>query len=96
MAVLRITRFTADPAKVTELFERREALISAVRAAHSGLTETRLARLDERTWVDLWRWESDEAAKAALAGAPALAEAGPAFALTEDLTAEQLTIVDER
>lgn len=96
MAVLRINRFTADPAVIDDLLDRREALIAAVRASYDGLTETRLARLDERTWMDMWRWESDEHAKAALAGAPTIAEAGRAFALAQDMTAEQLAIIDER
>jgi heme-degrading monooxygenase HmoA len=95
MAVLRISRFTAEPGDADELLARRAALIASVRASYPGLTEARLTRLDDRTWVDLWRWESAEHVKAALAGAPSLAEAGPAFALTQEMTAEQLTIVDE-
>jgi hypothetical protein len=96
MAVVRITRYSVEPPDDEELLTRRAALLSAVRAAFPGLTEARLARLDETTWVDTWRWDSAESAQAALAGAPAFPEAKAAFALTKDVTAEQAEIVDER
>jgi quinol monooxygenase YgiN len=96
MAVIRITRYSVDPADTEELLTRRAALISAVRAAFPGLTEARLARLDEQTWVDIWRWDSAEHAQAAFSAAPALPEAQAAFAFAKDATAEQAEIVDER
>lgn len=98
MSIVRITRFTANPADADEMLARRAALISAVRAAYSGLSETRLGRVDEQTWVDTWRWDSVAELDAAQAGVAngAVPEAGPAFALTTNTTAEQAEIVDER
>ncbi|MFD1932943.1 MULTISPECIES: hypothetical protein [Nonomuraea] len=96
MAVVRTTRFQVDPANVEELLTRRATLISAVRAGYQGLTETRLARLEDGTFVDAWRWDSAENMRTALAAAPTLPEAGPAFALTVDATADNAEIVDER
>ena len=96
MAVVRITRFTADPADVDQLLARRAELITAVRSSFPGLTETRLARLDDGTWIDEWRWESTSALEAALVGAPGGPEAAAAFALTANPGAEQAEIVDER
>jgi quinol monooxygenase YgiN len=96
MAVIRITRFTADPANTDDLLARRANLIDAVRANHPGLTDTRLARVDDETWLDVWRWESDEALQAAVAGAHALPEAPAAFALVHGTTAEGGELVDER
>jgi hypothetical protein len=58
MAVIRTTRFTVDPTNVDEMIAKREELIAAVRAACAGLTEARLARVDEKPWVDAWRWDS--------------------------------------
>jgi hypothetical protein len=94
MAVIRITRYESD-ASVEELIERRTALISAVRAAFPGLTETRFARTGDRSWVDVWRWDNAEHAAAAVAAAPALPETRAAFALVIEPTAEQAEIVDE-
>jgi quinol monooxygenase YgiN len=96
MAIIRTVHFKADPGHAEEMIARRAALISAVRAAYNGLTEARLARAGEDTWVDMWRWDSPASMQAALAGAPALPEAAAAFSLTRDLTAEEAELVDER
>ncbi|MEV5408130.1 antibiotic biosynthesis monooxygenase [Thermopolyspora sp. NPDC052614] len=96
MSVIRIVRFTADPADTERLLTRRAELIDAVRAAFPGLTETRLARLGDDRWVDVWRWDSAASAHAATEGAPALPETAAAFALTRDVTSEQAELVDER
>lgn len=89
MALIRTTRFTADPADADLVLERRGQLIEAIRARYAGPTETRLIRVDERTWVDMWRWDSPEILDAALGGAPSLPEAAAAFAVARDVTAEQ-------
>lgn len=95
MALIRTTRFTADPADARTLLERRRQLLQAVRAAFAGPAETRLIRVGERTWVDMWRWDSPESLRAALDGAPSLPEAAVAFTLTRDVSAEQGDVVDE-
>jgi hypothetical protein len=95
MALIRTTRFTADPADAETVLERRGKLLEAVRAAFAGPTGTRLVRVDERTWVDMWRWDSPETLRAALDGAPRLPEAAAAFAVARDVSAEQGDIVDE-
>lgn len=96
MSVLRITRFTADPAQVDQLLARRAELIAAIRASYHGLIETRLARIDDETWIDEWRWESAATFQAATDGAPNMPEAAAAFALTTNPTAELAELVDER
>lgn len=96
MAIVRTTRYTTDSAATEEVLATRAALIDAVRAAYPGLGETRLVRLDDGTWVDMWRWDALSCAQAALAGAPAFPEAAAAFGLARDVTAEQAEIVDER
>jgi hypothetical protein len=95
MPLIRTTRFTADPADAALVLERRRQLIDAIRARYAGPTETRLIRVDDRTWVDSWRWDSAEILDAALAGAPGLPEAAAAFALAEDVSAEQGELVAE-
>lgn len=96
MAVVRITRFSVDPANVEEMVNRRAKLVDAVRAAYPGLAEARLARLGDETWIDTWRWDSAANVEAALAGAPELPEAGQAFSVVRDASAELAEIVDER
>jgi hypothetical protein len=98
MAVIRTTRFEVAPADVEEMIVRRNVLVAAVRNAFPGLTEARLARVSEQVWTDSWRWDSAASQDAALQAATtgALPEAGPAFALTGNPTAESAEIVDER
>jgi hypothetical protein len=98
MTVLRIDRFTADPADTAELLRRRNALVAAVRAAVPGLLEARLAKLDDRHWVDMWRWDSLDNARAAATRARAgdFPTAGAAFELVDDVVTEFTEIVDER
>jgi len=96
MAIIRTTRFTADPAQAEEIIARRAELISAIRAGFAGLTETRLTRVGDDTWVDMWRWDCAASMQAALAGGPTLPEAAAAFSLTRDVSAENAELIDER
>jgi hypothetical protein len=96
MTILRLTRFSLDAGRTDEMLATRAMLIDAVRAKVPGLTETRLARVDDETWLDLWRWESAEALAAALAVAPTMPEAAAAFGMIRDATEERLDLVDER
>ena len=95
MTVIRTTRFTVDPADAETMLARRRQLLDAVRASFDGPDEARLVRLDDQTWLDIWRWDSAQALRAALNGAPGLPEAGAAFALTRHAAAEQGDMVDE-
>ncbi len=96
MTVITLTRFTADPAVEEELLFRHASLVSATRAAGHGPTETRLGRLDRRTWLAIWRWDSAEQLAAARGIAPGRPESAAAFALAEDVTVEQIEVVDEQ
>lgn len=97
MIILRLTRFSLKPTVDTDaMLKTRADLIDAIRAQFSGLTETRLAKVDDNTWLDLWRWESAETLETALAGAPALPQARAAFALLENATEERMELVEER
>ena len=95
MALVRTHHYTVDPADLPELLARRAAVIAAVRAAHPGLSHTRLTRLDDGTFTDAWRWDTAEQMHAALAAMP-IPEARAAMSLTRDATAQDGEIVDER
>jgi hypothetical protein len=96
MTLIRTTRFQADPAATDELLAKRATLIATIRAGFPGLREARLSQLEDGDWQDAWVWESAEAMKTALAAAPTIPEAGAAFALTREPTAEVARLVDER
>jgi hypothetical protein len=96
MAVIRLVRFDVEPEQADDMIARRAALVSATRSKYAGLDETRLSRIDERTWVDVWRWESLAHAEAAIRGVPEIPEAAVAFELASVRSAEFAEIVDER
>lgn len=96
MAASRTHRYTVDPADLDQLIARRATLIAAIRAAHPGLAEARLTRLEDGTFTDVWRWDSAEQMRAALADTARFPEARAAMSLTRDATAVDGEIVDER
>lgn len=96
MAVIRLVRFAVEPSRADELIARRADLVGATRRLYPGLIEARLTRLDEETWLDLWRWESLPHVEAAIQGAADIPGANAAFALISDVSAEIAEVVDER
>ncbi|GAA2394736.1 antibiotic biosynthesis monooxygenase [Nonomuraea africana] len=95
MSVITVTRFQIDPADAEQLRDRHAALVAATRAACPGLTEARLGRLDDETWVGVWRWDSAPSLQAARQAVPGNAEATAAFALTRESTVEDIDVLDE-
>jgi heme-degrading monooxygenase HmoA len=96
MAAFELARYRVDPQNTDELLTRWEAAVSAIRRTFPGLVGANLARLDEQTWIDVWRWESPEAAHAAAQGAPSVPEAAAMFSLiAEPLAMEHAEIVRE-
>jgi hypothetical protein len=97
MAVSRTHHYKVDPADLNRLIAVRTTLIDAVRAAHPGLTQTRLTRLEDGTFTDVWCWESAEQMQALAADMSSFRPlAGAAWALTSDATSIDGEIVDER
>lgn len=95
MSVITVTRFQVDPSDADELRARHAALVSATRAAFPGLTEARLGRIDDSTWAGVWRWDSAATLRAAREAASADAAAAEAFALTRDITVDDIDVLDE-
>ncbi|MEU0486854.1 antibiotic biosynthesis monooxygenase [Streptosporangium sp. NPDC006013] len=95
MPVITVTRFQADPADAEQLRTRHAALVSATRAAFPGLTEARLGRLGDETWVGIWHWDSAASLRAARQAVPGNAEATAAFSLTRDAAVEDIEVLDE-
>ena len=95
MADIRIHRYSVDPANRDELLARRTDLITAMRAKHPGLTDTRLVDLSNGAFIDIWRWASATEMQAALADIAAIPEARAAMSLTRDATSEDGDVLDE-
>ncbi|MEV4577940.1 antibiotic biosynthesis monooxygenase [Nonomuraea jabiensis] len=95
MTVISVTRFQADPADAEQVQARHAALVTAIRATQPGLTEARLGRMDDETWVGVWRWDSAASLQAARQSAPATPAAAAAFALVRDVTAQDIEVLAE-
>lgn len=87
MAVFELARYRADPSKDDELQTRWRAAVEAIRAAFPELREASLARLADGTWIDVWRWDTNDAAQRAAAEAPAIPEAAALFGLIDEVVA---------
>ena len=96
MATMRIHRYRVDATEFDALIERRTELITAMRARHPGLAETRLIDLGDGSYIDTWRWESAEQMQAAFADVANIPEARAAMALTRDASADDGDVIDER
>lgn len=96
MAVVRLVRFSVEPARADDMIARRADLIAATRQLYPGLVEARLTRVDDQTWLDLWRWESLAHAEAAIQGAHGIPGVAAAFELASNVSAEFTEVVDER
>ncbi len=70
MAVLRLARCTVDPADAEAMLAERAALVAAIRDAVPGLIQGRHAKVDDKTWIDVWHWDWRTSAQTATAGAP--------------------------
>jgi hypothetical protein len=96
MTAVRVHHYSVDPANLEQLLARRAELIAGIRSGFQGLLETRLVRLDDGTYHDMWRWESAEQMAAAVAASAGFPPVAATMSLTHDGTVQNGEIVDER
>jgi hypothetical protein len=96
VADIRVHRYTVDAENIDEFIARRAALIEAMREKHPGLTETRLIRLEDGSFIDTWRWASPGEMRAAFASVPLMPEVPAAMSLTRDASNEDGEVIDAR
>jgi hypothetical protein len=96
MSTVRVHHYAVDPARFEQLLARRAELIAGIRSGFPGLLETRLTRLDDGTYQDVWRWETAEQRDAAVAAAAGFPPVAQTLALTHDATVHNGDIIDER
>lgn len=96
MAV-ELVSFGIDPATEDDMLAARPAAVGAIRRECPGLIDARLFRGEEvGEWIDVWFWESLEAAKSAAETAMTLPEAGEFFSfITAPPTMSHGTLVTE-
>jgi hypothetical protein len=69
MVALRLARCTIDPANTEEMLAERAALVAALRDAVPRLIQARPAKVDDKTWIAVWRRDSRTSPQTTAAGA---------------------------
>jgi hypothetical protein len=96
MATVRTHRYKLAPDIVEKFLAQRADLIGKWRAAGFDLVETRLYRLEDGTYLDIWRWASDDTMAKAFAAMSELPLARETLVMTGDRLATDGELVDER
>jgi hypothetical protein len=96
MTAIRSHHYRVSVEKFEEFSVRRAAVVDAVRAKHPALSSTRLVRLEDGSYSDVWVWESAELMGRALADLPNTPEAFAAMSMVEGNVALNGVVLDER
>jgi hypothetical protein len=95
MATVRTHRYTLAPEQVDRFLAQRAELIGQWRAAGFDLVETRLYRLEDGTYLDVWRWASDEVMAKAFDAMGEIRLVGATLGMTIDHSAVDGELVDD-
>jgi hypothetical protein len=96
MATVRTHRYTLVPDQLEKFLAQRADLIGQWRAAGLDLVETRLYRLEDGTYLDIWRWASDEVMAKAFQMMDELPLIPATLGMTSEHSAVDGELVDER
>ena len=96
MATVRTHRYMLGPDQVEKFLAQRAELIGQWRAAGLDLVETRLYRLEDGTYLDIWRWASDEVMAKAFDTMGEIPLVGATLGMTSEHSAVDGDLVDER
>ena len=96
MASVRTHRYTLAPNQVETFLAQRAELIGQWRVAGLDLVETRLYRLEDGTYLDIWRWRSAEVMAKAFDTMGELPLVGATLRMTSEHSAVDGDLVDER
>jgi hypothetical protein len=96
MATVRTHRYTLAPDQLEQFLAQRAELIGQWRAAGLDLVETRLYHLEDGTYLDIWRWASDEVMAKAFEMVGELPLIPATLGMTSEHSAVDGELVDER
>jgi hypothetical protein len=96
MATVRTHRYTLAPDQREQFLAQRGELIGQWRAAGLDLVETQLYRLEDGTYLDIWRWASDEVMVKAFEMMGEIPLIPATLGMTSEHSAVDGELVDER
>lgn len=96
MGTVRTHRYTLAPDQVGRFLAQRAELIHQWRAAGLDLVETRLYHLEDGTYLDIWRWASDEVMAKAFDTMGEIPLVRATLGMTREHSAVDGNLIDER
>lgn len=96
MAAVRTHRYSVRTGNLDAMLERRTTLIDGIRSANPAFSGATLIRLEDGSYLDIWRWESAEEMRRAAEAARSVPLVGDTMSLTTDHTAIDGEILDQR
>jgi len=96
MAAVRTHRYTVDTGNLDAMLEQRNALITGIRSANPAFSGATLVRLEDGSYLDIWRWESAEDMRRAAEAAAKVPLVGATLSLTTGHTTLDGEVLDER
>lgn len=96
MARVRTHRYRVDTGDLVEMLEQRSNLINGIRSANPAFAAATLIRMDDGSYLDIWRWDSAEDMQRAAEAARDVPLVGATLGMTTDHTVIDGEILDER
>lgn len=96
MATVRTHRYNVDTGNLAAMLESRTNLINGIRSGNPAFSSATLIRLDDNSYLDIWRWDSAEEMQRAAEAAKEFPIVGSTLAMTTDHMITDGEILDER
>lgn len=96
MATVRTHRYTVETGSLATMLEHRTNLIDGIRSANPAFAEATLIKLDDGSYLDIWRWESAEDMQRASQVAASIPLVGATLSLTADHSVLDGEVLDRR
>lgn len=96
MATVRTHRYTVETGNLATMLERRTNLIDGIRSANPAFTTATLIKLEDGSYLDIWRWDSAEDMQRASQAAGSIPLVGATLSLTADHVVIDGEVLNER
>lgn len=96
MATVRTHRYTVETGSLATMLELRTHLIDGIRSDNPALAEATLIKLDDGSYLDIWRWDTAEGMRRAAQVAGSIPLVGATLTLTADHSVLDGEVLDRR
>lgn len=96
MAAVRTHRYIVETGNLATMLEHRATLIDGIRSGNAAFRDATLIRMEDGSYLDIWRWDSAEDMRRAAEAAGKIPIVGATLSLTTDHTIIDGEILDRR